>query len=125
MLLPSSHDTAHLIEVVRITDPARHLTSQDLAGTTVAIWEGDQVQEMWALIADLPGGDLQRCFLPGWGIRAHGPEEMLFEVAFCFRCHRARFWGPGGSGAQGAQTFDAGSPAAIELLRRFSMCQDS
>lgn len=45
MLLPLTHGKTELIEVVRITDPARHLSSEDLAGDTVAIWEGDQAQQ--------------------------------------------------------------------------------
>ncbi|MGW2465134.1 hypothetical protein ACWC2M_40120, partial [Streptomyces sp. NPDC001761] len=41
MLLPLSHGKTELIEVFRITDPVRHLSSDDLAGDAVAIWEGD------------------------------------------------------------------------------------
>lgn len=38
MLLPPSHESTELLEVVRITDPVRHLTSEDLAGDSVTIW---------------------------------------------------------------------------------------
>ncbi|MFI5681250.1 hypothetical protein [Streptomyces cellulosae] len=122
MLLPLSQGKTELIEVVRITDPARHLSSEDLAGDTAAIWEGDQAQQALSLIADLPGSELYRCFLPGWGIRAHNSTDQLFEIAFCFRCHGARVWGPDLSVEQRGQTFDAESPAALELLRRFRSC---
>lgn len=122
MLLPLTHGTPELIEVVRITDPVRHLSSENLVGDTAAIWEGDQVQQALTLIADLPGSELYRCFLPGWGIRAHSSTDQLFEIAFCFRCHRARIWGPGLPAEQQGQTFDAESPAARELLHRFRSC---
>lgn len=45
MQLPLNHGETELIEVVRITDPLRHLSSQDLAGDTAALWEGDQAQQ--------------------------------------------------------------------------------
>ncbi|AZM57430.1 hypothetical protein DMA15_03100 [Streptomyces sp. WAC 01529] len=86
------------------------------------MWAGDQAQQALSLIADLPGGELYRCFLPGWGIRAHDSTDQLFEIAFCFRCHGARVWGPDLPVEQQAQTFDAQSPAAMELLRRFRSC---
>ncbi|WP_129309127.1 hypothetical protein [Streptomyces sp. L2] len=122
MLLPLTHGKTEFIEVVRITDPVRHLTSEDLAGDTVAVWEGDQAQQALSLIAGLPGSELYRCFLPGWGIRAHGSIDQLFEIAFCFRCHGGRIWGAGLPVEQRGQTFDAESPAALELLHRFRSC---
>ncbi|MFI6407454.1 hypothetical protein [Streptomyces sp. NPDC050548] len=122
MLLPPTHGKTELIEVVRITDPARHLSSENLAGDTAAIWAGDQAQQALSLIADLPDGELYRCFLPGWGIRAHDSTDLLFEIAFCFRCHGARIWAPHLPAEQQAQTFDAESPAARELLRRVRSC---
>ncbi len=122
MLLPLTHGNCHVIEVVRITDPARHLSSENLAGDTVAIWEGHQAEQALSLIADLPASELYRCFLPRWGIRAHDSTDQLFEIAFCFRCHGARIWGPDLPVEQQAQTFDA-KPSALELLRRFRSCQ--
>ncbi|MGW7545368.1 hypothetical protein ACWGKQ_30295 [Streptomyces sp. NPDC054770] len=122
MLLPLAHGKTELIEVVRITDPVRHLSSENLAGDTVGIWEGDQARQALSLIAGLPEGELYRCFLPGWGIRAHSSTDRLFEIAFCFRCHGARMWGPVLPVEQQGQTFDAESPAARELLDRFRSC---
>ncbi|MFD4598022.1 hypothetical protein ACFWPQ_08275 [Streptomyces sp. NPDC058464] len=122
MLLPPTHGQTELIEVVRITDPVRHLGSEDLAGDTAAVWEGDQARQALSLIAGLPGSEPYRCFLPGWGIRAHSSTDPLFEIAFCFRCHGARIWGPGLPAEQQRQTFDAASPAALELLHRFRSC---
>ncbi|MGW1376983.1 hypothetical protein ACWD6P_22320 [Streptomyces sp. NPDC002446] len=62
MLLPFTIGKTELIEVVRITDPARHLTSEGLVGDTVAIWERAQAHEVLAVIDSLPGGEMQRCF---------------------------------------------------------------
>lgn len=92
------------------------------AGDAVAIWEGDQAQQALSLIADLPGSEPYRCFLPGWGIRAHSSTDQLFEIAFCFRCHGTRIWGPGLPVEQQGQAFDAESPAALELIHRFRSC---
>ncbi|MER7495354.1 hypothetical protein ABT033_22450 [Streptomyces pharetrae] len=122
MLLPLTHLEAELIEVVRITDPARHLTSRSLEGETVGLWDGGEAREVFELIAALPTGERHRCFLPGWGIRAHGSAGPLFEVAFCFRCHGARSWGPDLAAGQRSQAFDGESPTARELLRRFRAC---
>ncbi|MET8720978.1 hypothetical protein [Streptomyces misionensis] len=122
MLLPLTQGKTELIEVVRISDPVRHIRSEDLAGDTAAIWEGDQARQALSLIADLPGSELYRCFLPGWGIRAHSSTDQLFEIAFCFRCHGARIRGPGLPVEQRGRIFDADSPAALELLHRFRPC---
>lgn len=122
MLLPLPRHEVDLIEVVRITDPARHLTSPDLAGEDVAIWEGTQVQHALTLITDLPAGARMRCFLPVWGIRAHGATHLLYEVAFCFRCNDARLWGPDLDADQQGQTFDGESAVARELLDLFRAC---
>ncbi|MEU8953425.1 hypothetical protein AB0C93_03875 [Streptomyces sp. NPDC048518] len=119
MLLPRTRKRTELIEVVRITDPSRHIISEDLAGETAALWEGDEAQRALSLIADLPGSEMYRCFLPGWGIRAHDSAHQLFEIAFCFRCHGARTWGPDLPAEQEGQTFDPESPAAVELLSWF------
>ncbi|MFD5871612.1 hypothetical protein [Streptomyces sp. NPDC060322] len=122
MLLPLAHGKTELIEVIRITDPLRHLSSEDLAGDTAAIWESDRAQQALSLIAELPNSELYRCFLPGWGIRAHDSTDQLFEIAFCFRCHGARMWGPDLPAEHQGQSFDAESAAALELLRRFRSC---
>lgn len=120
MLLPLAHEKTELIEVVRITDPVRHLSAEDLVGDDVAIWESTQANQVLTLIKDLPSSELHRCFIPGWGIRAHSATDLLFQVAFCFRCHGARLWGPGVPAAQtGIHTFDPDSPPARELLERF------
>ncbi|MFF0156032.1 hypothetical protein ACFYRY_00600 [Streptomyces sp. NPDC005263] len=64
MLLPPTHLKAELIEAVRITDPASHLTSPSLTGDAVAIWAGSQARQVLELIEDMPGSERYRCFLP-------------------------------------------------------------
>ncbi|MBM9509458.1 hypothetical protein [Actinacidiphila acididurans] len=120
MLLPPVHEKTELIEVVRITDPMRHLSAADLVGDDVAIWEGAEVGDALALISSLPDSERYRCFAPGWGIRAHSATDLLFQIAFCFQCHGARLWGPGlPAGSEEFQDFDPDSPPALELLQRF------
>lgn len=120
MLLPITHKTAELIEVVRITDPIRHFGAEDLTGDEVAPWEAPQVDQVLALVGDLPDGEMRRCFSPGWGIRVHGATGLLYQLAFCFHCHGIRLWGPEvPDGQQGLHSFDADSAPAQELLRRF------
>ncbi|MEL5960980.1 hypothetical protein AADR41_40565 [Streptomyces sp. CLV115] len=120
MLLPIIHKTAELIEVVRITDPNRHFGAADLTGDEVARWEAPQVDQVLALVGDLPDGEMHRCFAPGWGIRVHGANGLLFQLAFCFHCHDVRLWGPAVPDEQaGLHSFDADSAPARELLGRF------
>ncbi|MCX4637858.1 hypothetical protein OG775_22470 [Streptomyces platensis] len=122
MLLPLAHGKTQFIEVVRITDPVRTHTAAGLVGNAVARWDGKQAQQTMTLIADLPVGEPYRCFTPGWGIRACSPTSLLFEIAFCPSCHGARLWGPALPAEQQHQPFNAESPVALELLRRFRSC---
>ncbi|MFE4333368.1 hypothetical protein ACFRQM_29270 [Streptomyces sp. NPDC056831] len=120
MMLPPVQEKTELIEVVRITDPMRHLSAEDLVGDDVAIWEAAQVSDALTLISSVPGSELHRCFIPGWGIRAHSATDLLFQIAFCFQCHGARLWGPGVPGElDGIHSFDPDSPPALELLQGF------
>jgi len=122
MLLPASHTRAEFIEVVRITGPAGHLTARKLEGEVVEVWVAEEVREVLGLIGELPDGEQYRCFVPGWGVRAHDDGGPLFEIAFCFRCHGTRMWGPALPSALRGQNFDAQSPAALELLERLRAC---
>ncbi|MEV7960409.1 hypothetical protein ACFVZR_39200 [Streptomyces sp. NPDC058316] len=120
MLLPPVQEKTELIEVVRITDPMRHLSAPNLVGDEVAIWEAAQVRDALTLISSAPESELYRCFIPGWGIRAHSATDLLFQIAFCFQCHGARLWGPGvPAELDGIHGFDPDSPPALELLQRF------
>ncbi|MFD0416423.1 hypothetical protein [Streptomyces sp. NPDC127108] len=120
MLLPLTHEKAELIEVVRITAPETHLRAEHLAGDEVAIWDGPRASRALALIGDLRGSELHRCFFPGWGVRVHSATDLLFRLAFCFECHGVRLWGPGVPADQeGIEPFDPASVPARELLREF------
>lgn len=119
MLLPAG-EKPELIEVVRLTDPVVNMASADLIGEDVALWTADQAREALNLIAAVPDDEIRRCFFPGWGIRAHRSTELLFRIAFCYRCHGARLWGPSVPPEQeGLQGFASESPAAVDLLQRF------
>lgn len=119
MLLPSC-EKPELIEVVRLTDPVVNMASADLIGEDVALWTADQAREALRLIAAVPDDEVHRCFLPGWGIRAHSSTGLLFRIAFCYRCHGARLWGPSVPPEhEGLHGFAPESPAAVDLLRRF------
>ncbi|MET8980826.1 hypothetical protein ABZX85_35015 [Streptomyces sp. NPDC004539] len=122
MLLPASHVRAEFVEAVRITGPAGHLTSRGLSGEVVEVWVAEEAREVLRLAGELPDGEQHRCFVPGWGLRAHDEAGPLFEIAFCFRCHGVRVWGPGLPPEVRGQNFDAGSAAALELLARFRAC---
>ncbi|MGW4882944.1 hypothetical protein ACWEPI_41110 [Streptomyces sp. NPDC004262] len=120
MLLPAVSTQTELIEVIRITAAMRNPFSDALAGEDTALWETEQVREVLELITELPEGERQRCFLPGWGIRAHSASALLFEVAFCFQCNGARLWGPAVPGEHhGIQSFDPDSTPGRSLLARF------
>ncbi|MEV5644132.1 hypothetical protein AB0L67_28890 [Streptomyces flaveolus] len=119
MILPPVHEQTELIEVVRISDPTRHIDAEDLVGDDVAIWKAPQAGDALTLISSVPDSTLRRCFFPGWGIRAHSATGLLFQIAFCFECHGARLWGPGVSAElDKIHGFDPDSPAALELLER-------
>ncbi|HEY8986406.1 MAG TPA: hypothetical protein VIU15_43390 [Streptomyces sp.] len=122
MLLPASHTSAEFIEVVRITEPAGHLTARKLTGDVVEVWVAEEVREVLGLIKELPDGVRYRCFVPGWGVRVHDDAGPLFEIAFCFRCHGTRMWGPDLPPGLRGQNFDAESPVALELLGRLRAC---
>ncbi|MFE5913898.1 hypothetical protein ACFQ6B_33100 [Streptomyces wedmorensis] len=120
MMLPPFQNETELIEVVRITAALRHVNAEDLVGDDVAIWEADEAADALKLISSLPDGELSRCFIPGWGIRAHSSTDLLFQIAFCFRCNGARLWGPGVLGKLNRiHSIDSDSAPAQELLRRF------
>ncbi|MEU6174817.1 hypothetical protein ABZ832_23260 [Streptantibioticus parmotrematis] len=109
-----------LLEVISIVSllPSPATTVE---GEVLAIWEGEQVREVLALVGDVPGSELHRCFAPRYGIRAHGTSDLLFEIAFCFHCHGALLLGPGVPADQrGIHSFDPDSAAGNELLERFS-----
>jgi hypothetical protein len=126
MLLPDVASRVCLIEVVRITDPMRAYDAGSVVGEDVAIWGEEHARQVLDLISGLPDSEMHRCFVPGYGIRAHSPTEVLFEIAFCFRCHGALLTGPlVPSQLRGIQTFEPDSPSGRELLDRFRACRET
>ncbi|MGW7415893.1 hypothetical protein [Streptomyces sp. NPDC054863] len=120
MLLPSAHEQTELIEVVRITPDANDPLPKTMTGEDTALWEEAEAREALALVKELPVSRPGQTFLPGWGLRVHGPRGMLFEIAFSYDCHAARLWGPAVPHKQeGLYPFDPDSAPAVELLRRF------
>ncbi|MEU9073309.1 hypothetical protein ACFYUY_00445 [Kitasatospora sp. NPDC004745] len=124
MLLPTTADLIERLEVVRIDDPFGWYAWKDtVPGETIGWWE--DAREVLADVAALPMGTRMRCFTPGFALRAHTgrhpvfPEQVLFEIAFCFECQGVRLYGPAVTGDLAYQTFDPGSARARELLRRF------
>ncbi|MEV0011939.1 hypothetical protein AB0M10_11355 [Streptomyces sp. NPDC051840] len=121
-LPPDAMDTTALVEVVRIT-ALRPGGGASYPGEVVAHWAGNEITEAFAAVTALPGGGQHRCgFSPGWGMRAYESslELLLFEAAFCFRCHEVRMHGPAVPPALATQFFDADAPQAralLELLR--------
>lgn len=109
-----------LIEVVRIS--ALPTEGTPCPGSVVAHWTGSEVTDALTLIETLPGGEQHRCgFSPGWGVRAYEDslDLVLFEAAFCFRCHEVRMHGTAVPPALATQFFDGDSPRAQALLALF------
>ncbi|MFE3514487.1 hypothetical protein [Streptomyces sp. NPDC059166] len=120
-LPPDASDTAALVEVVRIT-ALRPGGGASYPGEVLAHWVGDEITEAFAAVTALPDGEQHRCgFSPGWGMRAYESslDLLLFEAAFCFRCHEVRMHGPAVPPALATQFFDADGPRGQALLERF------
>ncbi|MEU8589038.1 hypothetical protein AB0C59_18850 [Streptomyces sp. NPDC048664] len=120
MLLPDAAARTEFLEVIRITSAMGDPFARSLAGEEAGLWVADEARQVLDRIAGLPDGGLQRCFVPGWGVRAHDDTDLLFEIAFCFRCHGARLWGPAvPAELAGIQAFDARTEAGRALLDLF------
>src|SRR5689334_23178341 len=89
MLLPATSPQTRSPEGVRIDDPSDSHLWTAVPGTTIGTRVGNEASEILDLVADLPAGDIARCFIPGYGIRARSADQLLFEIAFCFRCNNA------------------------------------
>ncbi|MFJ8026094.1 hypothetical protein [Streptomyces sp. NPDC096311] len=110
-----------LIEVVRISAlPAER--GAPYPGEVVTHWAGSEAADALTLIETLPGSEQHRCgFSPGWSIRAFEDtlNLVLFEAAFCFRCHEVRMHGTAVPSALATQFFDADALPAQTLLALF------
>lgn len=122
MLLPATFPQVQRLECVRIDDPTGSHQWTEVPGTVTGTWLGDEAQEVLGLVADLPPGEIMRCFMPGYGIRAHGAGQLLFEVAFCFQCHNALILQPAPHERRDMVGFGADSQRAQDLLALFKAC---
>ncbi|MFJ9478783.1 hypothetical protein ACIRRI_27820 [Streptomyces mirabilis] len=110
-----------LIELVRISAlPAKR--GAPYPGEVVTHWAGSEAADALTLIETLPGSKQHRCgFSPGWSIPAYEDtlDLVLFETAFCFRCHEVRMHGTAVPPALATQFFDADALPAQTLLALF------
>jgi hypothetical protein len=118
MLLPVAAADIHRVELVRIPSSREWDEWVTIPGKTLASAEGAHAAAIAGLVAALPDGESMRCFSPGYALKAHSAEGVLFEIAFCFSCHNALVIVPGGARSQ-LLAFDPDSPAGKELLARF------
>ncbi|WP_327318578.1 hypothetical protein [Streptomyces sp. NBC_01235] len=119
MLLPSTSPQTRRLECVRIEDPTGSHEWTGVPGTTTRTWLDKEALEILDLVTDLPTGDVMRCFMPGYGIRAHNADQLLFEIAFCFQCHNALILQPAPHKRRDLVGFKADSRLAQHLLALF------
>ncbi|WP_329188365.1 hypothetical protein [Actinacidiphila glaucinigra] len=119
MLLPVAAAPIGCVEAVSITADMVP-RPRTVPGDTIDVWVEDEARSVLHLLGEVPEGERARCFVPGYGLRAHSAHEVLFEVALCFRCEGAPLLGPlVPAELRGVQAFDAGSAPCREHLRRF------
>ncbi|TCO55686.1 hypothetical protein [Actinocrispum wychmicini] len=122
MLLPVTASQVQRVDCIRIkADVEWHLVTS-VPGETIGSWQDADAAAIIDLVANLPDGEVMRCFFPGYGIRAHGADGILFEIAFCFRCHNVLTLSPGPQERRGLGGFDPDSQPAQELLAKFRAC---
>ena len=115
MLLPFIPADVHRVELLRVsTDREGDVVRRD----PLAAVSGADAAAIAQLVADLPDGEIKRCFNPVYGLEVRGAAGVLVEIAFCFRCHSALVAVPGGDRSE-FLGFDPGSAAGRELLARF------
>lgn len=85
MLLPAAAAPIGCIEAVSIT-AGMVPRPRTVPGDTIDVWVEDEARSVLGLLGEVPEGERARCFVPGYGLRAHTAHEVLFEVALCFRC---------------------------------------
>ncbi|MET9885083.1 hypothetical protein ABZZ20_18500 [Streptomyces sp. NPDC006430] len=108
-----------LIEVVRLVGrPERY--GEPMTGDVVNRWTGREAADSLALISSMSPGEPRLCFAPGWGLRAYdAAEQPLFELVFCFSCHRAWLWGSAVPAELAFDTITEGNAEADALLAHF------
>ncbi|MFF3250858.1 hypothetical protein ACFYWP_07590 [Actinacidiphila glaucinigra] len=113
MLLPVAAAPIECVEAVSITADMVP-RPRTVPGDTIDVWVEDEARSVLGLVGEVPEGERARCFVPGYGLRAHSAHEVLFEVALCFRCDGALLLGPRPAELRGVQAFDAGSAPGRE-----------
>ncbi|WP_370967116.1 hypothetical protein [Amycolatopsis sp. cg9] len=117
MLLPVEPADVRRVDLIRVEGDREWEQWTTVPGPVLESATSADATALVKLVADLPDAGMMRCYHPVYALRAHGEEGVLFEIAFCFRCHNALGF------AGGAQTtldgFDPESPAGQELRRRF------
>ncbi|KAB2352221.1 hypothetical protein [Actinomadura rudentiformis] len=119
MRLPESAVKTDRLECIRIDDLSEWHRWTSVPGATIGTWQGSDAAEALDLVAALPTGDVMRCFLPGFGLRAYGTDQLFFEIAFCFECHNALVIQPELDNRHDLIGFKADSRRAEDLLSRF------
>ncbi|REF00732.1 hypothetical protein [Thermomonospora umbrina] len=120
MLLPATSPQTHSLECVRIDDHAESHKWTTVPGTAVGTLLDQEAAELLDVVASIPTGDVMRCFMPGYGIRARSADGLiLFEIAFCFQCNNALVLQPEPHQRQDLVGFKADSRRGQELLARF------
>ncbi|VVJ16354.1 Uncharacterised protein [Amycolatopsis camponoti] len=118
MLVPGDATDVRRVDLVRVVNSSGWGGWVTVPGETLVSVTGAAASALTALVADLPDGEMMRCFIPSYALRVHGSAGLLCEIAFCFRCHNALVIVPG-RGRSRLDGFDADSPAGQDLLARF------
>lgn len=119
MRLPETSEKTDRLECIRIDDSSNWHRWTSVPGTTLGFWQGREAAEILGQVAELPAGGVMRCFRPGFGIRAHSADQVLFEIAFCFECHNALLFQPAPGDRGDLIGFKADSRRAMDLLSLF------
>lgn len=119
MILPATFPQTHSLECVRIDDIPESGLWTAIPGKTIATWRDREALEILDLVSDLPAGDVMRCFMPAYGIRAYSADQLLFEIAFCFQCDNALILEPDCHERRDLVGFKADSRRGQDLLARF------
>jgi hypothetical protein len=120
MHLPVTSPQTQSLECIRIDGPREPYRWTAVPGTTIGKLLGEEALEFLDLVAALSSGEIMRCFVPGYGIRARNADELvLFEIAFCFKCNNALILEHVPRKQRDFVGFKADSRRAQDLLARF------
>ncbi len=117
MLLPIDPPDARRADLIRVAGDREWEQWTSVPGPVLESVTGAGAEALVRLVSELPDAGMMRCYHPVYALRVHGAEGVLFEIAFCFRCHNAL--GFAGGAQATLEGFDPDSPAGQELRRRF------